>query len=82
MSQVVILSKVAPCTSQPVTFNDHPNTRGCLTGLRKQVSEKADQSNFDSGLSIELSIGDEKHSLPLCAYVAGFSKSSHMYVNL
>ena len=40
----------APCTSQPVTFNNHLNTRGCLTGLRKQVTEKADQSNFDSGV--------------------------------
>ena len=39
-----------PCTSQPVIFNDHPNTRGCLTGLRKQISEKADHSNFDSGV--------------------------------
>ena len=24
-------------------------------------------------------IGDEKRSLPMCAYVAGFGKSSHIY---
>ena len=29
-------------------------------------------------LLIELSIGNEKHSLPLCAYVTGFVKSSHI----
>ena len=38
----------------------------------KQASEKADQSTFGSGvvtinLLIELSIDDEKHTLPLCA---------------
>ena len=30
-------------------------------------------------LLIQLSIGDEKRSLPLCAYVAGFGKSGHIY---
>ena len=44
---------------------------------------KADQSTFGSGvviisLMIELSIGDEKHSLPLCAYVVGFGQSGHI----
>ena len=27
---------------------------------------------------MELLIGSEKHSLPSCAYVAGFGKSSHI----
>ena len=46
---------------------------------------KADQSTFSSdvviisySLMIELSIGDEKRSLPLRAYVEGFGKSSHI----
>ena len=68
-----------------VAFNEHPRTHGRLTGLRnkpqKQASEKADRSTFGSGVVIimELSIGDEKHSLPLCVYVAAFGKSSHIY---
>ena len=38
---------------------------------QKQTSAKTDQSTFGSGVVIisllmELSIGDEKHSLPLC----------------
>ena len=36
-------------------------------------------------LLMELSIGDEKLSLPLCAYVAGFGKSGHIcdiYISL
>ena len=28
----------------------------------------------------ELSIGNEKHSLPLCAHVAGYGKSGHILV--
>ena len=28
---------------------------------------------------MELLISDEKHSLPLCVYVAGFGKASHNY---
>ena len=28
---------------------------------------------------MELSIGDEKHSLLLCAYVVGFGKACHIY---
>ena len=31
-------------------------------------------------LLIELSIGNEKCSLPLCVYVAGFGKSGHNYI--
>ena len=89
MSQAVIVSKVAVCTSQPVAFSEHPSTRGHLTGPRnkphKQASEKADQLTCGSGvvtiscLLIKLSIGDEKRSLPLCAYVAGSGKSGHIY---
>ena len=47
--------------------------------------QAADQSTFGSGvwylisLLIELWIGDENCSLPLCAYVAGFCKFSHNY---
>ena len=43
---------------------------------QKQSSEKAGQSTFGSvvviSLLMELSIGDEKHSLPLCANVMRF----------
>ena len=47
-----------------------------------QASEEADQSTLGSvlwylvSLLMELST-DEKHSLPLYAYVAGFGKASH-----
>ena len=40
LSQGVILSKMAVCTSQPVAFSGHPSTRGCLTGLRDNPQEK------------------------------------------
>ena len=52
---------------------------------QKQASEKADQSTFGSSvviisnLLIELLIGDEKCSLLLCAYAAGFGKSGHIW---
>ena len=39
-SRVVISSKVVACTSQPVAFNGHPNTRGRLTGLRNKPQQK------------------------------------------
>ena len=52
---------------------------------QKQAREKADQLTCGSSvvtiivsLLIELSIGDEKCSLPLCAYVTGFGKSGHI----
>ena len=89
ISQLVIISKVATCTSWQVACNGHPSTCGHLTGLwnksyEKQILEKADQSILGSGvvvnsLLMELSIGDEKHSLLLCAYVVGFGKTCHLY---
>ena len=35
-SWLVIISKVAICTSQPVPFNGHSNTHGCLAGFRNK----------------------------------------------
>ena len=40
MKQVVIFSKVAACTSQPMAFNEHPSTRGRLTALRNKPQKK------------------------------------------
>ena len=84
MSQVVIISKVAAYTSQPVSFNEYPSTRGRLTGLRNKPQKKQTSQLVAVmlwqlvSLLIELLTGDEKRSLPLCAYVAGFGKSGHM----
>ena len=33
-------SKVAACTNQPVALNEHPSTRGRLTGLRNKPQKK------------------------------------------
>ena len=70
-SQVVIFSKVAACTSQPVAFNEHPSTHGRLRGLRNKPQKKQTSQLVAVvlrqlvSLLIELSIGDEKRSLPL-----------------
>ena len=66
--------------------NGHPNTYGHLTSLKK-----ANHSTIGSGIMViitllsELSIGNEKHSLPMCAYilpmclyVVSFGKASHI----
>ena len=69
MSWVVIFSKVAACTSQPV------GTRALVAVW--QASETSYRKNRGSqllavvlwhlvGLLMELAIGDENHSLPLC----------------
>ena len=39
-SSVVISSKVVACTSQPMTINGHPSTRGYLTGLKNKHHQK------------------------------------------
>ena len=39
-SRVVIFSKVAAYTSQPVAFNGHLSTRGRLTNLRNKPQQK------------------------------------------
>ena len=53
MSQVVIFSKVAACTSRPMAFNGHPRTCGHLANRsQKQASEKADQSTCGSGVLV------------------------------
>ena len=75
----VVLSKVAACTSQPVAFSKHPSTRGRLTGLRNKPQKKQTSQLVAVVLRQLVSIGDEKRSLPLCAYVAGFGKSGHIY---
>ena len=50
----------------------------------KQASAKADLLTFGSGfmtnsLLMELSIGNETHSLTLCTNMAGFGKAGHNY---
>ena len=80
----MIFSKVAACTSQPMVFNEHPNTRGHLTGLRKKPQKKH-TINFNLieavvlrqlvSLLIELLIGDEKRSLtPIVCVCGGFGQ--------
>ena len=77
----MIISKVVTCTNQPVAFNEHPSTRGRLTGFRNKLQKKQTSQLVAMvlwqlvRLLIELSIGDEKHFLPLCANVTGFGKS-------
>ena len=80
MSQVVIISKVAAYTSQPVAFNEHLSTRGNRNKpQKKQTSQLVAVMLWHLvSLLIELLTGDEKRSLPLCAYVTGFGKSSHI----
>ena len=84
MIQVVIISKVATCTNQPVAFNEHLSTCGRLTGFRNKLQKKQTSQLVAMALwqlvslLIELSIGDEKHFLPLCVYVAGFGKSGRI----
>ena len=63
-----------------MAFNEHPSTRGRLTGLRESRPVNLWQWCCDNKLAysmilIELLIDDEKRSLPLCAYVADFGKS-------
>ena len=74
------------CLCKPtVAFNEHPSTCGHLTGLRNKPQKKQTSQLVAVvlwqlvTLLIELSIGDEKHSLPLCAYVADFGKSGPIY---
>ena len=50
---------------------------------QKQASAKADLLTFGSGvmtnsLLMELTIGNETHSLTLCANMAGFGKAGHI----
>ena len=51
---------------------------------QKQASAKADLLTFGNGimtnsLLMELSIGDETHSLTLCVHMTGFGKAGHIY---
>ena len=46
MSQVVIFSKVASCTSQPVAFIGHLSTHGCLTSLRNKPQKQASETSL------------------------------------
>ena len=68
----MIFRKVAACKSQPVALNEHPSTRGHVTGLRNKPQKKQTSQIVAVlllqlvSLLIDLSIGDEKRSLPLC----------------
>ena len=55
MSWVLISSKVAACTSQPMAFNGiewTPKNSWTSDGPQKQASENTDQSNFESGILV------------------------------
>ena len=55
MSQVVIINKVAVCTSQPEAFNEHlitPEHSWTSDRPQKPASEIADQSTFGSGVVV------------------------------
>ena len=64
-----------PAMYKPVVFSEHSNTRGRLTGLRnKPHAAKAGWSTFIGrvliiSLLMELTIGNENHSLPVCGLV-------------
>ena len=62
---MVISSRVVACTSQPVAFNGHVITHGCLTGLRNKPQQKQTHQHLVVvywqlvSLLMELSIDDE-----------------------
>ena len=66
---MVISIKVVACTSQPVSFNGHPSTRGRLTGLRNKPQQKQTSQHLAVvywqlvSLLMELSIDGENCSL-------------------
>ena len=79
MSRLVISSQVAACIIQPVIINGHPSIHGHLTGLSKNRPVNFWQwclviSSFIDGAMI----GNENHTLPLCAYLVGFGKGGHI----
>ena len=83
MSQVVILSKEAACTSQHMELMD---TRAFMDvwhtleqALIKQIIQLLPVVLWQSVcLFMELLIHDENYYLPLCVYEAGFGKANHI----
>ena len=43
---MVIFSRVVACKSRPVAFNEHPSTRGRLTGLRNKPQKQASETSL------------------------------------
>ena len=82
---MVISSRVVACTSQPVAFNGHLSTHGCLTGLRNKPQQKQTCQHLAVvywqfvSLLMELSIDGEKCPLTWCVKVAGFGKAGHIF---
>ena len=72
------------CLYKPTSgISEHLSTRGHLPGLRNKPQKKKTNQLLAVVLVsslMELLIGNEKHSLSLCAYVAGFGKSSHIFI--
>ena len=85
---MVISSRVVACTSQPVAFNGHPSTRGCLIGLRNKPQQKQTCQHLAVvywqlvSLLMELSIDGEKCSLTCMVCVSGgfWQSRSHLYI--
>ena len=75
----MISSRVVACTSQSVAFNEHPSTRGRLTGLRSKPQQKQTCQHlavvYWRLVLMELSIDGENGALTWCAYVTGFGKA-------
>ena len=72
-------SNVATYTSQPVAFNGHQSTCGCLTGLRYKPQQKHSYlSTFGIdalviSLVMELPIGNENHCVHMMAFgISGY----------
>ena len=82
-SRVVILSRLSACQGKMGPFKDYPSTRGRQTGLRKRpewkqtVQLSAVVNTYPVGVLIQLTDGDEKCVLKLCAYKTPFGKSGH-----
>jgi len=80
-SRVVIFSWVGACLVKPLLFEDHPSTRACQTGPRKQFQEK--QTNEPLSmihtwtviLLVQQLSGGEKCALSICVNQANFGKS-------
>ena len=84
-SRVVILSRLPACQGKMRPFKDYPGTRGRQTGLRERpewkqtVQLSAVVNTYPVGALMQLTDGDEKCVLKLCAYKTPFGKSGHIY---
>ena len=71
---MVISSKVAACTSQPVAFSGHLSTGECLPGLRNKLQQKQTSQVLTVVIIMFVSPGF-KHYINLC-----FARKLYVYI--